>query len=364
MSSTLKYKVLPIAVAIVACGLAVTTFVFGLPMPSLASADDGGSAIAESIKIQAAEPDQICTTYPVVLDDKAHHRLISTGLTGETPEAMFEEVKAAARKDPVYLAAAYNFIFEGTQLPPLDLTQQATYDKLAQGGCYTLAGVELYNQVLGRFSRATVTAAEAPADGVNSGAVPGGGAFADAGGIDGDRAGIAVTFDDGKVIYVMKRCGNFVKPGGAPPVGMPSGKVPAEGGGGGGEEGGGPSPTTGPPPVTTRPKPGKCDGQGEFCGTPLSGPEQQPLQDNDPAKVAPTPGYSRGNAEAVDKVQKESQKAPTYQPTPKGREAPGGAPAGHSDGPSGGKTGTSGGTKNPTPTEGSGQVSSGDPGEP
>lgn len=165
-------------------------------------------------------------------------------------------------------------------------------------------------------------------------------------------------------------CGNLlvpappgVAPGEAPPVTAPPGTPSVPGAPGGGH--GGPPPTgpphTGPPPTT---RPGKCANQGEFCGTQLSGPEQQPLQDNDPAKVAPTPGYHRGNAEAVDKVQKEAQKAPTYQPTPKGREAPGGAPAGQSDGPSGTKTGTSGGTSHPAPTEGSGQTSSGDPGAP
>lgn len=57
-----------------------------------------------------------------------------------------------------------------------------------------------------------------------------------------------------------------------------------------------PPPTTGPPPTTTPPEEPKCfdeDGnpvyEEEYCGTPGSGPEQQPVDDNDPEHVAPTP---------------------------------------------------------------------------
>lgn len=56
------------------------------------------------------------------------------------------------------------------------------------------------------------------------------------------------------------------------------------------------TPTTNPPTSTTTP-PVKCfDAQGQpvyigsFCGTPDSGPDQQPVDDNDPDAVAPTPG--------------------------------------------------------------------------
>lgn len=155
-------------------------------------------------------------------------------------------------------------------------------------------------------------------------------------------------------------CGNLLVP--APPGAGPGALAPSVVQGG--EEGGPPGGGGGGPTPTTKPsKPPKCPPTG-ICGTPLSGPEQQPLQDNDPALVAPTPDYERGNAEAVNQAQEEAKSQPVYEPTPKGREAPGGAPPGQSDGPSGSQTGTSGGAGNPVDTEGSSQTSSGNPGEP
>ncbi len=53
-----------------------------------------------------------------------------------------------------------------------------------------------------------------------------------------------------------------------------------------------------PPPCTVNctPPPGKCDHAGAFCGTPLSGAEQQPVQDNG-ILALPTPGYTSGHHE-------------------------------------------------------------------
>ena len=78
------------------------------------------------------------------------------------------------------------------------------------------------------------------------------------------------------------------------PSGPPSNPAPA------------PSPTGGhgtPPatttPVTTSPTTApKCPTSG-ICGTPNSGPEQQPPQENNPEAVAPTSGYNPGSAEGT-----------------------------------------------------------------
>lgn len=81
-----------------------------------------------------------------------------------------------------------------------------------------------------------------------------------------------------------------------------------------------PPSTSVPPPTTTAPEP-KCfneDGEpifdGEFCGTPDSGPEQQPPQDNDPEDVAPTPNAP----------EEEPPPPPEEEPTQEERDAVGG----------------------------------------
>lgn len=63
------------------------------------------------------------------------------------------------------------------------------------------------------------------------------------------------------------------------------------------------TPPPGSPPGTTPtnapPTTWKCDGVPSWqpCGTPNSGSEQQPVQENEPEHVAPTPGYTAGEAE-------------------------------------------------------------------
>lgn len=51
------------------------------------------------------------------------------------------------------------------------------------------------------------------------------------------------------------------------------------------------------PPSSVPPTTWKCQGVEGICGSPNSGHEQQPVQDNDPGQVAPTPGYTPGSAE-------------------------------------------------------------------
>jgi hypothetical protein len=78
----------------------------------------------------------------------------------------------------------------------------------------------------------------------------------------------------------------------------------------------------------------------------------QPVQDNNPRDVAPTPGYKRGNAEQVVGTQESEPKGGT-EPTPKG--TPGTGAGGTT--PSGSDNGevNSGPTNDPVPSEGAGQ---------
>jgi len=122
-------------------------------------------------------------------------------------------------------------------------------------------------------------------------------------------------------------------------------------------------PTTTQPPHTTPPTTGpKCTGGPEICGTNNSGPEQQPVQENNPEQVAPTPGYTPGGAEEVDETQHGSGENPTPHGTDSGGgggSSPGGSGSG-SNGGSGGNAGT-GNPEDANPTPGQ-QNPPGDPG--
>lgn len=124
-----------------------------------------------------------------------------------------------------------------------------------------------------------------------------------------------------------------------------------------------PSPQPSPPPGSTPPgsiptttvphRPGKCEGQtGPYCGTPDSGPEYIPPQENDPALVAPTPGYpGPGNAEEVIGSQQPRPGSDPYAPTPSGTNTGGSqtgpAPVYNGPGATGGNTpGTNAGVTN------------------
>lgn len=130
------------------------------------------------------------------------------------------------------------------------------------------------------------------------------------------------------------------------------------------------APTTAPPQgATTVPPSGPvkpCPAPPALCGTPDSGPEHIPVQDNNPAQVAPTPGYVPGNAEKVIPSQPVGTGS-SYTPTPAGSAGTGAGgvtPVGQTDTPSGPVNGGTSGASNGASTEGSAQTSSGDPGAP
>lgn len=129
-------------------------------------------------------------------------------------------------------------------------------------------------------------------------------------------------------------------------------------------------PPPGPPPTvpTTPTTAPKCPDANSICGTPTSGPEQQPVNSNPCCDTGTTPGYTPGSAEDNHKKQQDAHNnQDPYQPTPNGQSASGGggtSPSGQSSGPDGNQTGGSAGTSSPDNTNGSGQTSSGDTGPP
>lgn len=122
-----------------------------------------------------------------------------------------------------------------------------------------------------------------------------------------------------------------------------------------------------PPTVTQVPKctddVSEDDG---FCGTPNSGPEQQPVQDNDPDHVAPTPGYEAGEAEETTQNQEDAANDGKDEPSPDGEPAPdsGASPGTHKNPDGSTESGTSDGVSDPDDQDGysEDEPATGDPG--
>jgi hypothetical protein len=114
-------------------------------------------------------------------------------------------------------------------------------------GCATPAAQQIYWQLQGAIRLSAVVTSTAPANGYNSGTANGVVVASVRSGISGNLKAIKITLPDGKVIWVMARCGNAVTQG-PPPV------------------------STTPPPGSHQPPPGhhkppkKCTGS--KCHTP------------------------------------------------------------------------------------------------
>ncbi len=174
---------------------------------------------------------------------------------------------------------------------------------------------------------------------------------------------VALTLGDGTPV-VLSHCGN---PIGKPPT--PAPEQPSQPTPGQPAKPGKPTVPPGTTPTTVPPaKPKKCAGQtGEYCGSPDSGPELDPVQSN---PQPPTPGYVPGNAEKVVDQQNADAAATKagadpYRPTTYGTPGTGTGsgvttPSGQTSGPSGNSTGGTAGASNPdNNTNTAGQTSNG-----
>lgn len=141
--------------------------------------------------------------------DNTGHRVKSTGIqsikTAETPE----EARAAAddyletiKGDPdVLVSDAKVFLGE-------DVNRDSLVD---MSGCMTHEAEQLVYSLATAFAESTITADQAPADGINSGVNNQGEVVqAEKPGITGDRKAIKIVLSDGKEIWILYRCGNKV----------------------------------------------------------------------------------------------------------------------------------------------------------
>ncbi|MEX0932248.1 MAG: hypothetical protein WDZ81_01410 [Candidatus Saccharimonadales bacterium] len=301
------------------------------------------TTVTETVEEPAeTEPTEAaCTSWQLAQADHGeNHRWFASGVesirTASTPEEAREaasEWLMEVRQDPELLAAASQFV----------LNENVDSSTLFDGdGCATSTAEVLVAEIELTLAVSSITPEEAPTNGVNSGVDSDGNAtVASITGISGDRKAIQITFPDGTSIWILARCGNPVTED--PPSEVPEG-----------------------------PTDEKCDdpdGDG-FCGTPDSGPEQQPPQTgNDEELVEPTDGYEAGNAETVvsqqeaDRQAVEDGRQDQHEPTDYGQEVldseeGGEAPAGetdHSTTTSDTTTsGTSEGTSDPEDTPASG----------
>jgi len=179
-------------------------------------------------------PPESCTTWKTEPSNYANTRWIGEGIASIHDAKTNEEASAAAsdwlekvKTDPLLLAAA------AKQVTQRDI-DKAT---LSSDGCATSAAVDLVVELQLVLGSSVITHSDAPSDGVNS-AVDGGIVVESATpGIGGDRTAIQIALPDGRVFWVMARCGNIVTQGsmGLPPgttdnPTCPAGQVPNQNG--------------------------------------------------------------------------------------------------------------------------------------
>lgn len=141
------------------------------------------------------------------------HRIVADGIpsigTVTTPEQAREaawDVLTVVGSDPEILAG-YSHAFLDKEVDPA-----ALYSKDRK--CLSTKGEKLFGELIGTFAKSSITPDQAPTNGVNSGVEAGGTVVVAAhAGISGDRKAILIETEDGKKVWVMKRCGNFVTTG-------------------------------------------------------------------------------------------------------------------------------------------------------
>jgi hypothetical protein len=173
------------------------------------------SATATPSATPTATPTAGCTTWATALSDYTNNRWFAAGIAEIKNATTNEEATAAAhawlaevRKDPNLLAGAAKY-FLGRDV------DKAT---LSTDGCATDAAVQLVTELELTMDQAKAIVPDtAPATGYNSGVDNGTVVGSSTTGISGDRKAIKITLPDGRVVWIMARCGNIVTIG-LPPV--------------------------------------------------------------------------------------------------------------------------------------------------
>lgn len=226
---------------VVALAVLLSLGLFGLA----ANSDDNPPAPADDPTATAtATPteDNACATWRMKKSTPANGDWVT-----EVPSIKSAQTKAEARaaaNDWVDLVKKHPETLRGAAAYILDERIKANV-LVNDKGCASNRAEELVTEIKLALASSLITAGQAPADGRNSGADPKDGSVYAYSfeGVDGDRKAIKIVLPDGRIVWVMARCGNPVvktpppvetdcKKGcnpPPPPKGCPPGQVPYEG---------------------------------------------------------------------------------------------------------------------------------------
>lgn len=241
-----------------------------------------------SAETQAEAPQEVVLTetgqktWPMKAGDYTNNRWFPDGAAKIQSATTKEEALAATqdwlekvKTDPNLLVGAAKFFLNR------DVDKASLVDA---EGYATDKAVQLVAEIqLAIGTAKSVTPAEAPANGINSGVDNGSVVQASSAGIDGDRKAVQVVLQNGETIWIMARCGNPVT---ASDVGLPKGGTdnpPAKGG-----------PPTPPTPPTLE--------------------QKDPSQDPAPQGNAPEGGGQNIDPGAGEYVAPENMVQPTAEP--------------------------------------------------
>jgi hypothetical protein len=162
----------------------------------------------------SASPEDCKDSWPIVKSNNSSNRWFFEGIaaikdatTNEEAMAAAQDWQAKVRQDPTLLAGAAKVFL----LKEIDRATLAGSD-----GCVTKAAVDLDLELGMALAAAKVTPDDVPETAYNSGVADGSVIGDSAAGITGDRSAIQITLPDGRVIWIMARCGNVATQGSPP----------------------------------------------------------------------------------------------------------------------------------------------------
>lgn len=214
-----KWKRVFIGTAAAAVLILVVAFFVGLDYGTSGQAKAGSTTSStQASKPQAKANPAVakkCATWETGTSDYSNNRWFADGIAAIKNATTAEQATDAAhvwlakvRKDPNLLAGAAKYFLQRD-------VDKAT---LTKDGCATDAAVQLDTELELAIGQAkSIVPGDAPSSGYNSGVDNGVVVGSASAGIGGDRKAIQITLSDGRVIWIMARCGNIVTTG-TPPV--------------------------------------------------------------------------------------------------------------------------------------------------
>lgn len=197
-SDIFLYLILALVTVFAAYGIFAMFKSFNHPVERSEQATSPAAAVPVAV---AAE------TWKLEYSDYSNNRWFADGITEIQNASTDEEAAEAAqiwldevKPDPNLLAAAAKAILDRD----IDKTT------LFKDGWATQDAVQLVAEMQLALGKAQIVAEDAPTNGTNSGVSNGIVVSSRTAGVSGNRKSIKITFADGRVIWVLARCGNVV----------------------------------------------------------------------------------------------------------------------------------------------------------